>query len=160
MKSRIAFGGLFLLLLLSMLFLYLWQFLIDPRFADSSDFKGIADALSKAIYGEHCRDIYKITNRADAINYAKAVWKVDAGTWKASDEKGYNIIFNSESFRESPEYILGRKARNVTFGEAGPGDWDVSYEFFQHPTLVASFTITFSKCGRIVDLKRLHYYTR
>jgi hypothetical protein len=146
------------LALACIIFLFSWQYLIDPRFADSSIPKQLVGDLSRAVFGERCRGIYRINNRSDAIDYAKKVWKIEAMSWIATgDSKSFETVMNSESFRKAgvSDRVLDGTGWVASKGE---GDsWDINYYFSDSPVISAYFTIEFSNCGRVTKIGETHF---
>jgi hypothetical protein len=164
MGSKAKWTALCLLIVpsLSMLFLYFWQYLIDPRFVDSSSLKLIVSGLARSLYGERCRDDYKITDQIDAINFAKTRWKNHARNWiAAGDTKRYEAVFSSDAFKNpgTVSQITNQQGWAAARSEAS-GQWGITFDSHEEPSHSAYLSIAFSICGRTLDIGDITYVQR
>lgn len=150
---------LVVLVSLAMLFLFVWQYLIDPRFVDESAFRIVVSGLARVTFGERCRAAYRITNQADAINNAKRLWKIRAENWIAAGyQQYYDLVFNSEAFRNPGE--ANRRTNKNGWAVAADDlamEWGITFEFTQDPHRAASLSAHFSGCGRTLDVEDMFY---
>src|ERR1017187_7484330 len=77
-----------------------WQYLADPR-AQAENPAKVLGQISRAFFGERCRETYRIDRRADAIAYARTLWKEEELKLALlGDDAATRMIFRSVLFRD------------------------------------------------------------
>ena len=79
-------------------FLYMWQYVVDPRTRERLP-ASVLEHISRIIIGEHCLEGYKIDNRQEAVAYARQIWRGEEPKLTLlDDEAADDRIFKSDLF--------------------------------------------------------------
>jgi hypothetical protein len=131
-------------------FLHAWQYVVDPRTQEGPPAK-ILGQISRTIFGERCLETDRISNRQDAVAYARDIWQVEKLKLAAlGDDDVAKSIFEPALFRDGgdKEADLGGVGRLVE--RSGFDDWHVNYSV-SDPIVTAYLSAEFTACGRVTN---------
>lgn len=136
-------------------FLYLWQFLIDPRFSESTPPKEILSGLSRAIFGEHCQRKFWIASRSDAIALARVAFRGQSikGFMAGSEQDFLSFIIDSDLFRHGGDEnrTPNTNGWSASYSQQDIGRWYVDY-LFEDDARSAYLTAEITACGRMISV--------
>jgi hypothetical protein len=134
-------------------FFYGWQYVANPRAQEGPPAK-ILGQLSRTIFGERCLEIYKISNRRDAVAYARTIWHVEEFKLAVlGDGDVAKSIFESALFRAGGDQDRDLSGAGWLAGRSGVDSWHVNYSA-ANPIVAAYFFAEFTACGRVTNSAR------
>jgi hypothetical protein len=130
-------------------FLFIWPYVTDPR--AQGYLAAAVLQISRAVFGEHCLETYKIGNRQAAVAYARKIWRVEELKLTVlGDEDVAASIFKSELFRDGGDKDRDFSSASWQAGRSGSDSWHVSYSA-SSPAATAYLSAEFSNCGRVTN---------
>jgi hypothetical protein len=128
-------------------FLFIWQYVADPRALGGPAVR--LGQISRALFRERCLERYKISNRQDAVTYARKIWRLEELKLTVlDDENAATSIFKSELFRDGGDKDRDFGSAGWQAERSGPDGWHVNYSV-SDPTVTAFLSAEFSDCGRV-----------
>jgi hypothetical protein len=134
-------------------FFYAWQYVANPRAQEGRSAK-ILGQLSRTIFGERCLETYKISNRRDAVAYARTIWRVEEFKLALlGDDYVAKTIFESALFRDGGDQDRDLSGAGWLAGRSGVDSWHVNYSA-SDPVVAAYLSAEFTDCGRVTNSAR------
>ena len=134
-------------------FFYAWQYVANPRAQERPPAK-ILGQLSRTIFGERCLETYKISNRRDAVAYARTIWHVEEFKLAVlGDDDVAKSIFESALFRDGGDQDRDLNGAGWLAGRSGVDSWHVNY-LTSDPIVAAYLSAEFTVCGRVTNSAR------
>jgi hypothetical protein len=131
-------------------FLNAWQYVVDPRAQEGHPAK-IFGQISRTIFGERCLEIYRISNRLDAVAYARNIWQVEKLKLAVlRDDDVAKSIFGPALFRYGGDKDRDLSGVGWLVGRSGFDDWHVNYSV-SDPIVTAYLSVEFTACGRVTN---------
>jgi len=132
------------------LFLYAWQYVVDPRAQEGPPAKFLGQ-ISRTIFGERCLETYRISNRHDAIAYARNIWQVEKLKVDVlGDDDVTKSIFEPALFRDGGDKERDQGGVGWLVGRLGFDSWNVNYSI-SDPIVTAYLSAEFTACGRVTN---------
>jgi hypothetical protein len=134
-------------------FFYAWQYVVNPRAQEGPPAKMLGQ-LSQTIFGERCLEIYKISNRRDAVAYARSLWQVEEFKLAVlGDDDIAKSIFESALFRDGGDQDRDLSGTGWLAGRSGVDSWQVNYSA-SDPIVATYLSVGFTVCGRVTNSAR------
>jgi hypothetical protein len=134
-------------------FFYAWQYAANPRAQEGPPAKTLGQ-LSRTIFGERCLETYKISNRRDAVAYARSIWHVEEFKLAVlGDDDVAKSIFESALFRDGGDKERDLGGVGWLVGRSSVDSWHVNYSA-SNPIGAAYLSAEFTACGRVTNSAR------
>jgi hypothetical protein len=129
-------------------FLFAWQYLADPRGRAGSP-APVLGQIARTIFGERCRETYRIDRRTDAIAYAREIWKSER-LKLAILELEPAILFASGLFRGEGDKDRKFSSNGWLVSHSRFDGWRASYSV-SDPAVALYLAAEFTDCGRATN---------
>jgi hypothetical protein len=129
---------------------YAWPYVADPR-AQTGPTTGTLGQISRALFGERCREAFRIDRRPDAVAYARNLWrKEELGLTVQGDDSAATAVFRSTLYRDGGDKDRELNDDGWLVAHSAHDGWRVSYSV-SDPAMTAYLIAEFSDCGRATN---------